>query len=61
MPSQAHSISFIQSFLKQRNIAIEPGIVLVADSEPWKVFEYENRCIGVDKKGDLWIADYGQR
>jgi len=61
MPSQSKSIDFIQSFLKQRSIDIEPGIVLVADSEPWKVFEYEKRCIGVDTSGNLWIGDYGQR
>jgi len=55
------SVSFIQSFLKQRRIDIEPGIVLVADSEPWKVFEYEKRCLGVDTNGNLWIGNYGEQ
>lgn len=61
MSFQSQSVYFIQSFLKQRRITIEPGIVLVADSEPWKVFEYEKRCLGVDTDGNLWIGDYGQR
>jgi len=61
MPSQSQSLTYIKSLLKTHNIDIESGIVLVADSEPWKVFEYEKRCLGVDTSGNLWIGDYGQR
>jgi hypothetical protein len=61
MPSQSKSLSYIQSLIKHHNIAVEPGIVLVADSEPWRVFEYEKRCLGVDTDGGLWIGDYGQK
>lgn len=55
-PKQAEAIGCIQNFLASRNLKIEPGIVLIGEDEPWQVFEYQGRCIGIAPSSSLWVG-----
>jgi hypothetical protein len=56
MPSKKiEAVRYIKNLLASRNIRIEPGIVLIGEDEPWQVFEYNQKCIGIDTNSGVWI------
>jgi hypothetical protein len=57
---QAEAAKQIEALLKQRGLEIQPGIVLLGADEAWSVFEYRNRCIGIDPSTGIWIGPSGE-
>jgi hypothetical protein len=52
---QSEATKHIKDLLASRGLKLEPGIILVAE-EGWKVFEYGERCIGIDPSSGVWVS-----
>lgn len=58
-PKQAEATRYIKNLLTSREISLEPGIVLIGE-DPWQLFDYQDKCIGIDTSAGLWIGHSGQ-
>lgn len=58
MSTQSESKAHVQQVLRSRGVETDAGIVVIA-GEPWEVFEYEMRCIGIDPDSGVWIGPSG--
>ena len=61
MPSQSKSVAYIQSLISEHKLALSPGILLIGEGLPWKVFEHEDRYLGIDTNGVVWIGSYREK
>ena len=52
---QADATRYINSLLESRNIRADSGISEVGE-EPWQVFEYNGKCIGIATNGSVWTG-----
>jgi hypothetical protein len=52
---QAEATRYISSLLESRNIRTDFGISEVGE-EPWQVFEYNGKCIGIATNGSVWTG-----
>lgn len=57
--AQDEATKHVGDLLKARSIEIEPGIVLLGGDEPWQVFEYRGKCVGIDTSAVVWIGPSG--
>jgi hypothetical protein len=58
VPKQVEATRYIKNLLASRGVELEAGIVLVAE-EGWQVFEYHQKCIGIDPSSCIWVGKSG--
>jgi hypothetical protein len=57
---QKEATNYLKDLLSSRGIQVEPGIFLVGE-EGWQIFEFNQKCIGIDPSAAIWVGHSGQK